>query len=151
MFFRKIRSALWTLRGKNLAVFGLAFKGGTDDIRESPAIEIVQMLLKEGCCVTLFDPAAMERAKTVLEPGPHVRYAADIYEAARDAHAVVVLTDWREFATVDLDRLRHMLRHPIVIDGRNMYDPDVMLDKGFTYFSVGRPHPAAGVQALRNP
>ncbi|MGB0125498.1 MAG: UDP-glucose/GDP-mannose dehydrogenase family protein [Silvibacterium sp.] len=151
LFFRKIRSALWTLRGKNLAVFGLAFKGGTDDIRESPAIEIVQMLLKEGCCVTLFDPAAMERAKTVLEPGPQVRYAADIYEAARDAHAVVVLTDWREFATVDLDRLRHTLRHPIVIDGRNMYDPDVMLDKGFTYFSVGRPHPAAGVQALRNP
>jgi UDPglucose 6-dehydrogenase len=151
LFFRKIRSALWTLRGKNLAVLGLAFKGGTDDIRESPAVEIVQMLLKEGCCVTLFDPAAMERAKTVLEPGPQVRYAADLYEAAKDAHAMLILSDWQEFAAIDLDRLHKALRHPIVIDGRNMYDPDVMLDKGFTYFSVGRPHPAAGVHALRNP
>ena len=151
LFFRKIRSALWTLRGKNLAVLGLAFKGGTDDIRESPAIEIVQMILKEGCTVTLFDPAAMERAKTVLKPGPQVRYAADLYEAAKDAHAMLILSDWQEFAAIDLDRLHQALRHPIVIDGRNMYDPDVMLDKGFTYFSVGRPHPAASVHALRNP
>jgi UDPglucose 6-dehydrogenase len=150
LFFRKIRSALWTLRGKNLAVFGLAFKGGTDDIRESPAIDIVQMLLKEGCCVTLFDPAAAERAKATLPPGPQVRYASDMYEAAQDAHAVLVLSDWQEFTTVDLDRLRRALRHPIVIDGRNLFDPEVMLDKGFTYFSVGRPHPATGVKTLRD-
>jgi len=151
LFFRKIRSALWTLRGKNLAVFGLAFKGGTDDIRESPAIDIVQMLLKEGCCVTLYDPAAMERAKTVLVPGPQVRYATDMYEAAADAHAALILSDWQEFAAIDLDRLRDTLRHPIVIDGRNMFNPEVMLNKGFSYFSVGRPQAAAGVKALRNP
>jgi UDPglucose 6-dehydrogenase len=149
LFFRKIRAALWTLRGKNLAVLGLAFKGGTDDIRESPAIEIVQMLLKEGCRVTLFDPAAMERTKEVLQPGPQVRYVSDIYEAARDAHAVLVLSDWQEFTAVDLDRLRRELRHPIVIDGRNLFDPDVMLDKGFTYFSVGRPHPATSAKTLK--
>lgn len=150
LFFRKIRSALWTLRGKNLAVLGLAFKGGTDDIRESPAIDIVQMLLKEGCCVTLFDPAAMDRAKSVLQPGAQVRYASDMYEAAQDAHAALVMSDWQEFATIDLDRLRHSLRHPIVIDGRNLFDPEVMLDKGFTYFSVGRPYPTTGVKALKH-
>jgi UDPglucose 6-dehydrogenase len=150
LFFRKIRSALWTLRGKNLAIVGLAFKGGTDDIRESPAIEIVQMLLKEGCCVTLFDPAAMDRTKTVIQPGPQVRYASDIYEAAQDAHAAVVLSDWQEFAAVDLDRLRHTLRHPIVIDGRNLFDPEVMLAKGFSYFSVGRPYPAPGIKTLKS-
>lgn len=150
LFFRKIRSALWTLRGKNLAVLGLAFKGGTDDIRESPAIEIVQMLLKEGCCVTLFDPAATERTKAVLQPSEQVRYASDIYEAAQNAHAALVMTDWQEFATIDLDRLRRALRHPIVIDGRNLFDPEVMLDKGFTYFSVGRPHLATGVKTLKN-
>jgi len=149
LFFRKIRSALWTLRGKNLAVFGLAFKGGTDDIRESPAVDIVQMLLKEGCCVTLYDPAAMERTKAVIPPGSQVRYAADMYEAAQDAHAALILSDWQEFAVIDLDRLRKTLRHPILIDGRNMFDPELMLEKGFTYFSVGRPYPATGVKALK--
>ena len=150
LFFRKIRSALWTLRGKNLAVLGLAFKGGTDDIRESPAIDIVQMLLKEGCCVTLFDPAAMERTKTVLQPCEQVRYASDIYEAARDAHAALIMSDWQEFSGIDLDRLRRTLRHPIVIDGRNLFDPEVMLQKGFTYFSVGRPHPATSAKTVKN-
>ena len=150
LFFRKIRSALWTLRGKNLAVLGLAFKGGTDDIRESPAIEVVKMLLKEGCCVTLFDPAAMERTKAVLQPSEQVRYASNLYEAAQNAHAALVMTDWQEFATIDLDRLRRALRHPIVIDGRNLFDPDLMLEKGFTYFSVGRPHPATDVKMLKN-
>jgi UDPglucose 6-dehydrogenase len=87
LFFRKIRSALWTLRGKRLAVLGLAFKGGTDDIRESPAIEIVRMLLKEGCSVTLFDPAAMERTKEILEPGPRVQYVSDMYDAAAGARS----------------------------------------------------------------
>jgi UDPglucose 6-dehydrogenase len=149
IFFRKIRTALWTLRGKNLAIFGLAFKGGTDDIRESPAIEIVQMLLKEGSSVTLFDPAAAERTKGVIPEGPQAQYASDMYEAARGAHALVILSDWQEFAAVDLDRLRGLLRHPIVIDGRNLFDPQVMLDKGFTYFSVGRPFPAVGAKTLK--
>lgn len=151
LFFRKIRSALWTLRGKELAVFGLAFKGGTDDIRESPAIDIVQMLLKEGCRVALFDPAAMERTKEMLPPGSQVRYASDMYEAAQDAHAALILSDWQEFASVDLDRLRKALRHPIVIDGRNMFDPETMTSKGFSYFSVGRPASAVGARTLKRP
>ncbi len=98
VFFNKVRSALWTLRGKRLAALGLAFKGDTDDIRESPAINMIQMLLQAGAMVTAFDPAAMERAKEVLPPAKNMRYASDLYEAAKDADAVLILTDWKEFA-----------------------------------------------------
>jgi UDPglucose 6-dehydrogenase len=137
-FLSKVRSALWTLRGKKLAVLGLAFKGETDDIRESPAIDLVEMLLAEGCCVTAYDPAAMERAKAELPESKQMRYAADSYAAADDADALLILTDWREFAGLDLHKLNATMRYPIVIDGRNMYDPQTMVEHGFTYLSVGR-------------
>jgi UDPglucose 6-dehydrogenase len=136
-FVRKVRSALWTLRGKKLGVLGLAFKGGTDDIRESPAILLVQELLQEGCKIAAFDPAARERAEEVLTSG--VEFADNIYEAARGADALLILTEWEEFATLDLPRLYNQLKDPIVIDGRNLYEPDVMAGHGFTYYSVGRP------------
>jgi UDPglucose 6-dehydrogenase len=138
-FLSKVRSALWTLRGKRLGVLGLAFKGETDDIRESPAIEIVQMLLAEGCSVAAYDPAAMKRAAELLPEGPNLRYATDFLDAAADADALVILTDWAEFATLDLGRLNQALRYPIVIDGRNLFDPLVMSEHGFTYLSIGRP------------
>jgi len=138
-FLSKVRSALWTLRGKKLGVLGLAFKGETDDIRESPAIELVQMLLAEGCSVVAYDPAAMKRTEQVLPIGPCLSYASDAYEAAEDADALLILTDWSEFASLDLRRLNQALRYPIVIDGRNLYDPHVMLEHGFTYLSIGRP------------
>ncbi|HVG27471.1 MAG TPA: UDP-glucose/GDP-mannose dehydrogenase family protein [Acidobacteriaceae bacterium] len=138
-FLSKVRSALWTLRGKHLAVLGLSFKGETDDVRESPAIDMVEMLLAEGCCVKAYDPAAMERAKLELPPSKQMSYAADAYEAAKDADALLILTDWREFGSLDLRKLNSTLRYPIVIDGRNLYDPGVMLENGFTYLSVGRP------------
>jgi len=139
VFFNKVRSALWTLRGKRLAALGLAFKGDTDDIRDSPAIAVIQKLLEAGVSITAFDPAAMERAKEVLPPAENLRYAADIYEAAKDADAVLILTDWKEFAEMDLVRLNQAVHFPIVIDGRNLYKPQQMLDHGFTYVSVGRP------------
>ncbi len=138
-FLSKVRSALWTLRGKKLAVLGLAFKGDTDDIRESPAIDLVQMLLAEGCVVVAFDPAAMERAQAKLPPSPQMRYANSIDEAAAEADALLILTDWREFARIDLAQLHAGMRYPIVIDGRNLYDPQQMLENGFTYLSIGRP------------
>src|SRR6195952_1216098 len=125
-FLNKVRSALWTLRGKKLAVLGLAFKGETDDIRESPAIDMVEMLLAEGCCVTAYDPAAMDRARVELPPSAHMRYATDSYTAAKDADALLILTDWREFAELDLEKLIATLRYPIVVDGRNLYDPQTM-------------------------
>ena len=143
-FLAKVRSALWTLRGKKLGVLGLAFKGETDDIRESPAIEMIRMLLAEGCSITAYDPAAKERAAEFLPEGKQLRYADNAYDAARDADALLVLTDWAEFVTLDLARVHQTLRYPIVVDGRNLYDPTVMAGLGFTYMSVGRPteHPA---------
>jgi UDPglucose 6-dehydrogenase len=150
-FVKKVRGALWTLRGKHLGVLGLAFKGGTDDIRESPAIMILQSLLQEGCKVTAYDPAAMERTQEVLHSS--IKFADSSYEAARGADALLILTEWEEFAALDLRRLREELKYPIVIDGRNLYDPEVMAAQGFTYYSVGRAaaHPeTAPAAALRN-
>ena len=150
-FLRKVRSALWTLRGKNLGVLGLAFKGGTDDIRESPALFLVQSLLQEGSKITAYDPAAMERTQELMTSG--ITFVSSPYEAAHEADALLILTEWEEFSNLDLNRLRHELRYPIVIDGRNLYDPDMMAAQGFTYYSVGRAasHPD-GVPAavLRN-
>jgi UDPglucose 6-dehydrogenase len=134
-FLRKVNSALWTLRGKRLGVLGLAFKGGTDDIRESPAIAIVQSLLQQGSKVTAYDPAALERARELL--GDQIGYASSAYGAAHDADALLILTEWEEFANLDLNRIRQELKYPIVIDGRNLYDPELMSAQGFNYYSVG--------------
>jgi UDPglucose 6-dehydrogenase len=139
VFFNKVLSALWTLRGKRLAALGLSFKGNTDDIRESPAIDVIHDLLDAGAIVTAYDPAAMERAKSVLPPSEKLTYAMDLYAATQDADAVLILTDWKEFAEIDLPRLNQAVKFPIVIDGRNLYKPQTMLDHGFTYISVGRP------------
>jgi UDPglucose 6-dehydrogenase len=149
-FLRKVRSALWTLRGKHLGVLGLAFKGGTDDIRESPAIHIVQALMQEGCKITAYDPAAMDRTQEIMNSG--IKYASSAYEAATGADALLILTEWEEFANLDLRRLNDELKYPIVIDGRNLYDPEVMAANGFTYYSVGRAasHPDGVPTALRN-
>ena len=136
-FLRKIQNALWTVRGKHLGVLGLAFKGGTDDIRESPALFIVQSLLRQGCTVTAYDPAAIERGREILHSS--VIFANSPYEAAQGSDALLILTEWEEFANLDLNRLRQDLRYPIVIDGRNLYDPEVMAAHGLTYYSVGRP------------
>jgi UDPglucose 6-dehydrogenase len=139
IFFNKVRAALWTLRGKRLAALGLAFKGDTDDIRESPALDVIRKLLEAGASITAYDPAAMERAQEVLPATEKMHYASSAYEAAADADAVLILTDWKEFAQLDLVRLNQALRFPIVIDGRNLYRPQQMLDHGFTYVSMGRP------------
>ena len=150
-FLRKIRSALWTLRGKRLAVLGLAFKGGTDDVRESPAMLLTQTLLAEGCRICAFDPAAQARAQEVLHS--QVEFADSPYDAARNADALLILTEWDQFATLDWDRLREQLNDPIVIDGRNLYDPEAMAALGFTYYSVGRPAvlPEAPLQSTPAP
>ena len=142
-FLAKVRAALWTLRGKKLGVLGLAFKGDTDDIRDSPAIEMVKMLLGEGCSINAFDPAAIERTQAFVPPSDKMSYATDAYSAAEDADALLILTDWPEFGKLDLDKLRRGLRYPIVIDGRNMYEPAAVAAAGMTYYSVGRPaaHP----------
>jgi len=137
-FMRKVRNALWTLRGKKLAVLGLSFKGETDDVRESPAVMLVQAFAREGCEIRAYDPAAMQNAREVLK-SCQIIYARDPYDAATGADALLVLTDWRSFADLDMERIRTQLSYPIVIDGRNLYNPQRMAELGFLYCSVGRP------------
>ena len=139
LFFEKIHSALWTLRGKKIAALGLAFKSDTDDIRDSPAIALIRRLLEAGVKVAAYDPAAMESAQRVLPASELLSYVADPYTAAEHADATVILTEWKQFAELDLNRMNRALKFPIMIDGRNLYSPAVMRDHGFTYVSVGRP------------
>jgi UDPglucose 6-dehydrogenase len=136
-FLQKVHTALWTLRGKRLAVLGLAFKGGTDDIRESPAIAIVRSLLLEQCSIVAYDPAAITNTRKVL--GDEITYAKSACEAADGADALLILTDWEEFASLDLKQLKQLLRYPVVIDGRNLYSREAMQQEGLYYISVGRP------------
>jgi UDPglucose 6-dehydrogenase len=139
IFFGKVLSALWTLRGKQIAALGMSFKGGTDDIRESPAIGVIKKVLEAGAQVTVYDPAAMKRAQALLPPSKSLRYTKNVYDAAQDADAVIILTDWQEFALLDLARLKAVMRFPVLIDGRNLYDPVTMQEHGFTYLCMGRP------------
>ena len=126
-----------SLEGRTIGVLGLSFKPGTDDIREAPSLEVIHLLLNEGAQVRAYDPAAMDRvrAEGVL---PQVVLCQDPYEAARNADALVIVTEWYEFKNLDMERLRDALRFPVVVDGRNMYDPTEMQNLGFTYWSVGR-------------
>jgi UDPglucose 6-dehydrogenase len=115
----------------------LAFKGDTDDVRESPALGIIESLLSEGARVQVYDPAAMENTKAVLRE-LEITYAKNPYESAKGCDALLILTEWREFAALDLTRIRAALKHPIVIDGRNLYSPQQMADEGFIHHSIGR-------------
>lgn len=133
----KMESTLGTLKGKRLGVLGLTFKPNTDDIRESPAIKIVKSLVDKGASVVAFDPAGMEAAKEVLR---EVVFAKDMYDVAKDADALVLITEWNEFRFLDWDRVKALLRSPTVMDLRNIYDPVRMRARGFDYHCVGRPY-----------
>jgi UDPglucose 6-dehydrogenase len=135
-FVEKVRSTLSSVKNKRLAVLGLAFKDGTDDVRESPAIQIIESLLAENADIVAYDPAAMERAKQVL--GNTIAYAADPYAAAEGAEGLLILTEWKEFANLDLARLKRALRSPVVLDGRNLFSHAEMAEAGLSYHSVGR-------------
>jgi UDPglucose 6-dehydrogenase len=131
----KIRQMVGPLEGKTLAFLGLAFKPNTDDIRESPAIDIIQGLLKSGAKIRAHDPAAMSEARKILK---EIAYGDDAYDTVRDADAVVLSTEWNEYRNLDLDRLRRALRQPIFIDLRNVYDEQRMNRAGIRYIGVGR-------------
>jgi UDPglucose 6-dehydrogenase len=134
-FFEKIRQALWVVKGKHVAVLGLAFKANTDDIRFAPALEVVKRLIEEGAVVHATDPQAMSRTKALF---PQVHYHEDPYEALREADAALVCTEWEVFRKLDWDRAGKIMSRKLVIDGRNLYSPQAMRDKGFEYFSFGR-------------
>jgi UDPglucose 6-dehydrogenase len=129
---------LWVLKDKKIGVLGLAFKQNTDDVRMSPAIDLCQHLLKEGASIRVFDPQAMEKAKSVLPPGPTITYVADMNDIALGCDAIVIATEWPEFKQLDLDRARPTMSHPILFDGRNLFDPAEMERRGWVYKSVGR-------------
>lgn len=124
-----------SVKGKKIALLGLTFKPNTDDMRESPSLYIVPELLKNGATIAAFDPKGAEHAKTLL---PDITYAADPYETMQDADAVVILTEWNEFRALQLDRVKDLLKTPIMVDLRNVYKPEEMSEAGFTYVSVGR-------------
>ncbi|MEK6646386.1 MAG: UDP-glucose/GDP-mannose dehydrogenase family protein [Candidatus Firestonebacteria bacterium] len=132
---KKIQDALWIAKGKVIGVLGLSFKPNTDDTRGSPAIEIAKKLFDLGAHIKAYDPKAMEKAKI---DAPKFQYCKNPYEVAKDSHALVVLTDWDEFKKLDLKKIKKLLKTPILIDARNIYEPKLMNEIGFIYKSVGR-------------
>ena len=134
-FVKKITDTLWVLKDKKIGVLGLAFKQNTDDVRSSPAIDLCQRLLKEGATLRVHDPKAMDKAKALL---PDVTYVEDMNAVAEGCDAIVVATEWDEFKQLDLARAKKTLTHPILFDGRNLFDPAEMEKLGWIYKSVGR-------------
>lgn len=137
-FLEKVKNALWTLKDKNIAVWGLSFKPNTDDIREAPSLKIIPQLLREGAKVRAYDPKAVENFRKVFREGDDLVYVKDKYEAVRGAEALLILTEWEEFAKADMDKVKELMELPIVIDGRNVFDPGQMKIMGFEYYPIGR-------------
>jgi UDPglucose 6-dehydrogenase len=133
---KKVQKHFGSVKGKTIAVWGLAFKPKTDDMREAPAIPIVRSLLEQGARVQAYDPEAQRVARGIF--GSKVTYARTSYDALRGADALVIVTEWHEFREPDFPRMRKLLRHPVIFDGRNIYEPQQMKAEGFTYISIGR-------------
>jgi UDPglucose 6-dehydrogenase len=136
----RTQEVLGSLRGKTIGLLGLTFKANTDDLREAPSLDIARRLLSEGATVRAYDPVGMARAAHLA---PEIKMTADAYDLARGCDAVIVCTEWNEFKNLDLKRLHDALRQPIVVDGRNIYDPAEMAAAGFRYRGVGRGHAPA--------
>lgn len=136
----KVRHALWVIRGKRIGVLGLAFKPNTDDVRFSPAVELIRRLLLEGASVRAYDPAAMEKARAVL---PNVELCENAYQAANGADALVIATEWADFRDLDWEKVHATMARQLVLDGRNLLQGEAMKSLGFEYVSFGRPDLAA--------
>jgi len=136
-FFEKIKNHYHgDLNGKKFGIWGLAFKPNTDDIREAPALKIIELLLNAGAVVSAYDPEAMEMVKQVL--GNKIKYAEKSYAAIDGADALVIVTEWNEFRNPDFNKIKSLLKEPVIFDGRNLYDLDKMQELKFTYYSIGR-------------
>jgi len=134
-FALKIQRALWVVKGKTIGVLGLAFKPNTDDMRYAPSIDVIEYLQGEGARLKAFDPQVTTEAKRLF---PKLTVCKDPYEAARGADCLVILTEWNEFKELDFKRLKRLLRQPLIVDGRNLYDPERLRALGFRYIGVGR-------------
>jgi UDPglucose 6-dehydrogenase len=135
LFTTKVATLLGDLSGKVIGVLGLAFKPNTDDMREAPSVEIIQELKRLGAHVKAYDPVSMDRAAEML---PEVTYCATAYDVAKDADALLIVTEWNEFKQLNWEKIRRFMRQPVVVDGRNLYDPAELAARGFTYWGVGR-------------
>ncbi|MCK5160052.1 MAG: UDP-glucose/GDP-mannose dehydrogenase family protein [Candidatus Aureabacteria bacterium] len=135
LFVKKITDTLWVVKNKVIGILGLAFKPNTDDMRNAPSIDIINMLKKEGAKIKVYDPQAMKTARAVLKG---ITYCKDPYETAKGSDALVVLTEWEEFTKLNIKKIKKLLIQPIVIDGRNIFEPIEMIEEGFIYKSVGR-------------
>lgn len=138
-FIDKIRKALWIVQDKTIGVWGLSFKPNTDDIREAPSIRIIDALFKEGAYLQMYDPEAAQRMQQVFpEQANRITYCSSPYQACEGAHALLLLTEWEEFRKVDLRRVAALMDWPILLDGRNMFEPEKVTQAGLEYISVGR-------------
>lgn len=132
---KKIKDALWIIKGKTIGILGLSFKPNTDDIRNAPSLEIIKALSQEGARLKIYDPSAMPGAKKILSG---VKFCRDSYEAASAGDCLLIVTEWDEFKELDFAKIKKLLKRPLIIDGRNIYDPQKMRALGFTYIGVGR-------------
>ena len=138
-YVNKIKKALWIVKDKKIAVLGLAFKPETDDIRNAPSIYVIKELQREDALLRLYDPVAMENMKGVYpEDHPKIVYSDNPYDAVKDANAMLVVTEWDEITSLDLKKVKALMANPIIIDGRNAFNPEEVRDLGFEYYSVGR-------------
>lgn len=135
MVVEKAEKLLGDLKGKKVGMLGLAFKPNTDDMRFAPSIEIIQWLKEKGAKIKAYDPQSMEKAKKVIEG---IDYVQDIYSVAQDADILIVVTDWNEFKEVDFGKIKKLMKNPVIIDARNIYNPERVRNLGFTYMGVGR-------------
>jgi len=135
LFIQKIEEALWIVKGKTIGILGLSFKPNTDDMRFAPSIDIINSLRQNGARIKVYDPQAMKKAQDILKG---VGFCKDLYEVARNSDALAIITEWHEFEVMDLGRIKRLLKKPLIIDGRNIFDPKKMKRLGFRYISIGR-------------
>ena len=135
---RKVKSHFTDLRGKHFAVWGLAFKPNTDDMREAPSRILIEDLFSAGATITAYDPGAMEEAKRIFGDEPRINYAASPLEAVDNADALIIVTEWKEFRSPDFNQIKNALNNLVIFDGRNLYEPNYIRNMGFTYYATGR-------------
>jgi len=135
LFVKKIEDTLWILKDKKIGILGLSFKPNTDDIREAPSIYIIKMLKQKGAKIKAYDPKAMKKMEQIF---PDIEYCENPYEVVKNSDCLVILTEWDEFKKLDLKKVKRLLNQPIIIDGRNIFEPKKMEKLGFIYKSIGR-------------
>jgi UDPglucose 6-dehydrogenase len=135
LLVRKIEGAMWIVKGKTIGILGLSFKPDTDDMRNAPSVDVINSLKENGARIKAYDPKAMKKAQAILKG---VTFCKSLYEAAKNSDALVILTEWHEFEIMDLVRIKTLMKNPLIIDGRNVFEPEKMKKLGFRYVSMGR-------------